>query len=317
MVKRDEGAQRLPSQEKLTTNHKTQNTTMATSLTDLVLDIASKESILAARAHLAPLGRFAHSFALAENEKGNVVKIPVFSRAAAGDFSASNNYTSATSAGVSGKNITLDKHKWCSQRLLPDDAMETDCGRDWASQTTISTVESVAKALAQDALIAIVNGGTASAGLFGDGASYISKVATARTKAIAADIAPSRATLLVSSDFYSQLLAELPADVYGSRDALLDGYIDRILGFGRIAEIPDSTFVGAVVADDAFGVATRLPLVQNPELFEVSDIAVPELGPWSFRVRATGANSTDAKFLGAEIVYGVAVLQPAAILVNT
>lgn len=290
---------------------------MATTLTTLTLDIAAKEAILAARAPLAPLGRFAHSFAVAENEKGNVVKVPVFSRGAAADFGASNNYTSATSAGVAGKNIPLDKHKWCSNRLLPDDAMETEVGRDWAAQTAVACVESVAKALADDALAAIKAGGTASASLFGSATSYLKKVAAARAAAITAGIDPARATLLVTPAFYSELLSELPADVYGSRDALLDGVIDRVLGFGRIAEVNYTGLDGAVVADDAFGIATRLPLVQNPDLYEVSDVSVPEVGPWSFRVRATGANATDAKFLGAELVYGVAVLQPTAILVKT
>lgn len=307
---------------------------MASSLSSLVLDIAARDSILAARASLAPLGRFAHSFALAEDEKGNVVKVPVFSRGAAAEFGAPlqgggvNDYTSATTAGVAGVNITLNHHPWESKRLLPDDVMETDVGRDWAAQTTIAAVDACAKFMQDAVMTDIVTNATGTA-LTISGATYLKKVAGIRKQAIAAGMKPQQSTLLVNPDFYSELLTELPADVYGARDALLDGWIDRILGFGRIAEVcgaPNVTigtggdaktysFDAAVVADDAYGLATRLPIVQNPDKFDVSDITMPEIGPWSFRVRSTGTNSNDAKFLGAEVIFGCACLQPTKILV--
>ena len=307
---------------------------MASTLSSLVLDIAARDSILAARASLAPLGRFAHSFALTEDEKGNVVKVPVFSRGAAAEFGASlqgggvNDYTSATTAGVGGVNITLNHHPWESKRLLPDDVMETDVGRDWASQTTIAAVDACAKFMQDAVMTDIVTNATGTA-LTISGANYLKKVAGIRKQAIAAGIKPQQSTLLVDPDFYSELLTELPADVYGARDALLDGWIDRILGFGRIAEVcgaPAVTistggsaktydFDAAVVPDDAYGLATRLPIVQNPDKFDVSDITMPEIGPWSFRVRSTGTNSNDAKFLGAEVIFGCACLQPTKILV--
>ena len=304
---------------------------MSSSISSLVLDIAARDSVLAARASLAPLGRFAHSFALTEDEKGNVVKVPVFSRDAAKEFGAAldgggvNDYTSATSAGVSGVNVTLNHHPWNSKRLLPDDAMETDAGRDWAAQTTIASVDSCAKFMQDEVIKDIVTNATGTALSF-SGTTYLKKVASARTQAIAAGIKPQLSTLLVTPDFYSQLLSELPADVYGARDALLDGWIDRILGFGRIAEvcgapqtvISDTTynFDAAVVADDAYGIATRLPIVQNPDKFDVADMTMPEIGPWSFRIRSTGTNSNDAKFLGAEVIFGNACLQPTKILVS-
>ncbi len=303
---------------------------MASTLSTLLLDIAARDSILAARASLAPLGRFAHSFALTEDEKGNVVKVPVFSRGAAAEFGSAltgggvNDYTSATTAGVAGRNISLNHHPWQSQRLLPDDVMETDVGRDWATQTAISSVDACAKFMQDAVLTDIIKNATGTLTIPGTG-TYMKRVAAIRTAAIAAGMKPQLSTLLVTPDFYSELLAELPADVYGARDALLDGWIDRILGFGRIAEvcgapevaISGTTYVfgGAVVADDAYGIATRLPIVQNPDKFDVSDISMPEIGPWSFRLRSTGTNNNDAKFLGAEVIFGCACLQPAKILV--
>ena len=300
---------------------------MATSITALALDIAAEASVRAARLKLAPLGLFARSFAAAQAEKGSVVRVPVYSRAAAAEFTAgSNDYTSATSSGLDGKNIELNKHPWCARRLLPDDAMETDAGRDWTEQTTICCVESVASYMAQTVLLDGILKGAGTTALTISGSGAIAKVKNMRKSAIAAGVNPANATLLLPSDLYSDLIEALPYNTIGASEALLDGYVDRFMGFARVAELQDVvtyennsskdvTLDAAIVANDAIGVASRLPLVQNPDLYEVSTLTVPEVGPWSFQLRATGTNSVDAKFLGAEIVFGYQLLQPSKILV--
>ena len=40
-----------------------------------------------------------------------------------------------------------------------------------------------------------------------------------------------------------------------------------------------------------------------------------EIGGFSVRIRSTGAQSNDAKYLGAEVCFGTAALKPAEILV--
>lgn len=300
---------------------------MATSISNLVLDIAAKESIRAARVKLASIGLFARSFAEAQAEKGSVIKVPVYSRAAAEEFTAgSNDYTTATTTGLDGKNIELNKHPWCARRLLPDDQMETDAGRDWAQQTTVCCVESVAKYMAEQVITGLMKAdGTVSLSPSGDTA--IAKVASIRKAAIAAGVNPAEATLLMPVGEYTDLLAELPFNVIGAQNALIDGYVDRFMGFARIAELQDCytytnnsdklvTLNYMVVQNDAVGLATRLPLVQNPDLYEVSTLSVPEIGPWSFQIRSTGTNAIDAKFLGAEVIFGYQLLQPGKILVK-
>ena len=308
---------------------------MSTSISTLVLDIAAKESIRAARTALAPLGLFAHSFAEAASEVGDTIKVPVFSRKAAAEFGATitdggqsvtNNYTGALEAGVAGKSIALNKHPWCSRRLLPDDDMETDAGRDWASQTTICAVESVAKYMAEEVIVGIMKNASVTA-LSPSGATNIAKVASIRKAVIAGGVNPADATLLLPATEYTDLISELPYNTIGAQSALVDGYVDRFLGFARVAEIQDGyTYTNSnsklvtlnymVIANDALGIATRLPKVQNADLYEVSTLSVPEVGPWSFQVRATGTNAVDAKFLGAEVIFGYALLQPAKIFVT-
>lgn len=298
---------------------------MASSIATLTLDIAAKESVRAARAKLAPLGLFAHTFAEATAEVGDTVKVPVFSHGVAAEFaSGTNDYASASAAGVAGVSIALNSHPWQSRRLLPDDAMETDAGRDWAAQTGICSVESVAAFMANKVLVAAMKGGTA---LTVSGSTAIAKVASIRKAACTAGINPANATLIMPASEYTDLLMELPFNIVGAQDALVNGYIDRFLGFGRIAETQDAvTYTNSssklvtlnymVAANDAIGLATRLPKVQNPDLYEVSTVSVPEIGPWSFQIRSTGTQAVDAKYLGAEVIFGYGLLQPSKILVN-
>lgn len=300
---------------------------MATSITTLVLDIAAGESIRAARAKLAPLGLVAHSFAEATAEVGDTIKVPVFSRAAAAEFAAgTNDYTSSSVAGVAGVSLALDKHPWQSRRLLPDDVMETDAGRDWAAQTTICSVESVAKYMAETVITGVMQSASVTP-LTVSGSTAIAKVASIRKAVIAGGVNPAEATLLLPATEYTDLLAELPFNTIGAQNALIDGYVDKFLGFARVAELQDGyTYTNAnsklvtlnymVIANDALGIATRLPKVQNADLYEVSTLSVPEVGPWSFLIRSTGTNAVDAKFLGAEVIFGYALLQPAKIFVK-
>ncbi len=298
---------------------------MATSITTLALDIAADEAVNAAATTLAPLAKFAKTFTNAEKEVGDTVKVPVFSRGTAAEFaSGTNDYTSASTANVAGKSVALDKHPWQPQRLLPDDDMETAAGKDWVRQTTVNSVEAVAKYMVDKTLTGAMQA-TGVTSLTISGATAIAKIKGIRKSTIAAGINPAKATLLLPSDLYSDLLAELPFNVLGVQDALVDGHITRFMGFGYIAELQDEvsytnsnskkvTLDAMVVAEGAIGVASRVPKVQNPELFDVNDVVNDELGV-AIRLRATGSNSNDARYLGAEVIFGWQALKPAEILV--
>ena len=211
---------------------------MATSISNLALDIAAKDSVRAARVKLAPLGLFSHSFATSSEEKGAVIKVPVYSHDSAQEFAAgSNDYTSASTSGLDGKNIELNKHPWASRRLLPDDEMETDAGRDWTQQTTVCCVESVAKYMAEKVLVDGILKGTGTTSLTISGSGAIAKVKNMRKAAIAAGVNPGEATLLLPADLYSDLIEALPYNTVGAQEALVDGYVDRFMGFARVAEL--------------------------------------------------------------------------------
>lgn len=305
---------------------------MGTSISTLALDIAAKESVLVVRTRIAPLAKFAKSFAPAEGEVGDTVKVPVFTRGVAAEFNAStNNYITATSAGVAGVGIAMNKHPWESRRLLPDDVMETAVGKDWIGQVTKACVDSVAKYMVAEPLVGILKD-AASAGtghvtaLTVSGNTTLAKIAKIRKDTIAAGINPAEATLLLPSALYTDLISELPFNALGSADAIVNGAVERIFGFGYIAELQDEvsytnasskkvTLDAAVIANDAIAVATRLPVVQNGDLYDVSDIVSDEIGGFAIRVRSTGSNAVDAKFLGAEVIFGWAMLQPEKILV--
>lgn len=300
---------------------------MATGLSTLALDIAAEESVIAAKVALAPVAKFAKSFAAAEGEAGDTVKVPVYERGVAAEFDpAGNNYTYASAtAGVGGKSIELNKHPWQPRKLLPDDVMETAVGKDWLGQSTKTCVDSVARYIANKTLVEAMVNGTGSLSL-GSGTA-LAKAKAARKAAIAAGINPAEATFLVDSDLFSDLLEALPFNVRGAEDALINGTLTKLFGFGYVAEMQDGVSYtdsttsktydlnAMVVANDAIGIATRLPVVQNPDLFDVADLTSDEIGGFSIRVRSTGTNSNDAKYIGAEVIFGAKALKPAEILV--
>lgn len=300
-------------------------------ITSLVLDIAGGASVNAAKLALAPLAKFAKSFTAAEGEVGDTIKVPVFENQTADEFAAgTNDYTSAASAGVAGKSIELDSHPWASKRLLPDDDMETAAGKDWARQTTVNSVKAVAKAIVKKVLLTAITA-TGVTPLTITGSTAKAKVAAMRKSCIAAGINPADATLLLPSDLYTDLLAELPVETIGVNNAIVNGSVEKLFGFGYIAELMDAltyttgegtaedpkkthTVNAMIAANDAIGYGCRLPKVMNPELFDVSDVTDEEAGI-AIRIRATGTNGTDARFLGAEVIDGAQALKPAEILV--
>lgn len=288
---------------------------------------------MAARTRLAPLAKFAKSYAEAEGEVGDTVKVPVFTRGVAAEFnSASNNYVTATSAGVAGVSVLLDKHPWESRRLLPDDVMETNVGKDWTGQVTKACVDAVAAYMVATPLVGILKD-AASAGSTGhvtaltiSGATVLAKIAKIRKATIAAGVNPAEATLLLPFALYTDLIAELPFNALGADNAIKDGAVERLFGFGYIAELQSAvtytnasnklvTLDAAVIPFDALAIATRLPVVQNANLYDVSDLSSEEIGGFSIRIRSTGSNAIDAKFLGAEVIFGWTMLQPEKILV--
>lgn len=297
---------------------------MATSITTLALDIAAEDSVAAAKLVLAPLAKVAKSFNAAEGEVGDTVKVPVFANATASDFAAgSNDYTTATSAGVSGKSIELNAHPFASYRLMPDDAMETAAGRDWIRQTTISTVKAVAKAVVSKVLVEGMKNGTGSLTI--SGANAKAKVAGIRKACVTAGINPGEASLLLPSALYTDLISELPVETIGVSDAIVNGRCEKLFGFGYIAELQDEvsytnasskkvTLDAMVLGPDALGFACRLPIIQNAGMYDVSDVTDDQAGI-AIRVRSNGAVATDARFLGAEVICGAKALKPAEILV--
>lgn len=297
---------------------------MATSITTLALDIAAEKAVAAAAKKLAPIGKFATSFAAAEAEKGDTVKVPVFEAQTAEEFGNDNNYTSASDAGVAGVGIELENHPWSSKRLLPDDAMETDAGREWVEKTAVKSVEACAAAVVAKTMNVLCTA-TNHKTLNLSGTDIIKIVGQCRKQIVKDGLDPADATLILSSDKFTDLLESLKADVIGRGEAFENGFVDHLLGFARIVEADATYKTGsgesektyelnvAVVMNDAIGIATRLPKVQNPDQFEVSTVQKQEIGPWSFQLRSTGSNSNDAKFLGAEVIYGVKALKPTEI----
>ena len=91
-------------------------------------------------------------------------------------------------------------------------------------------------------------------------------VSQLRPKAIAKGLRINRAVLALNPDFFSALIADLPADVYGGREAVEAGVIPGLLGFRQVVEIPQLNVPGFVSHPDAIAIGSAVfaPVSDRP-----------------------------------------------------
>lgn len=180
----------------------------------------------------------------------------------------------------------------------------------WEGKAELNAAEVADSVLA--ALIALVT-----AANFGDAAADKATVSLAgfdakavaalRAKAIAKKLRVNRAVLALNPDFYSALLGTLDANVFGGREAMVQGVIPGLLGFRAVVEIPQMTAPGFIAHPDALAIAGRqIPFLSTKTYEQVKEISEPETGfPMTQVIYVDGP--TGKGNFSVSALYGVAV----------
>ncbi len=104
-------------------------------------------------------------------------------------------------------------------------------------------------------------------------------VAKLRAAAIAKSLRVNRSVLALSPAYFSALLGDLDANVYGGAEAMQTGVIPRLLGFGLVVEIPQLAIPGFVAHPDAIAVGSAVFKPASPKPYDsVQEIVEPETG---------------------------------------
>ncbi len=244
-------------------------------------EIYSKRFLKGLQRALAALKAFSVSFSDEAREPGESVKCPLVSPDSVDAWNATTNNFVRAAATLSNVAVTLDQRIIAGFGISPEQM--ANFHPNWWEGKADANAEEVADTVlaAVAALVTAENYGDTAA----DKASVAlasfgrKSVAAIRAAAVKRDMRPARSALCLNPDFFSALLGDLDANVYGGREAILGGTLPGILGFRAIVEIPQYEGPGFLCHPDAIAVATRkVPLADEGPYKLVRDITEPETG---------------------------------------
>lgn len=248
---------------------------------DTAAKVYSKKFIAGLTRQLAPLRAFSTDFSEEAKNPGEAVLVPLISADAALDWNDTTNNFNQSAATLGDRNVPLNGHKNTGFAITP--AQMANFNPSWWEGKADLNSASIADAvlLAVVALVTPANYGDTAAdklqiSLDGFDKASVTKI---RAKAIAKKLRINRSVLCLNPDFYSELLGSLDANVYGGREAMVQGVIPGLLGFNAIVEIPQMAIPGFVAQPGAIAVAGRtMPLFSQKPYEQVKTFSEPNTG---------------------------------------
>lgn len=274
---------------------------------DLQTKVMAESAVIAAHRNLAKLGLFAKSFNELEDKFGASIAVPVYDLSASGDFVAGTNDYGTGSNEVGGVTVSLDKHLVKSVSITDRQLAET--GINWGKDTATALADNLTRGV-NAYVFGKINATDCPLSASFDATA---KTVVANLYAIAEnnDIPVDKAVVALTPTQYSKVLSMLDYCVLGSDESIKYSLIRSLYGFkGFIctSNLPEGN-VGAIIMDEALGVASRWLMPQTPE-------AYPESGKWTtedgFTIgyrRFMDLNTGVDKF-AADVLVGAKVIQP-------
>lgn len=244
-------------------------------------ELYSDRMIEGLSANLAPIRSFSLDFSNEAKQKGKTVNVPLISADAIAAFNATSNNFSRAAFTKQEIPITFGDPYIGGFALSAADLLNFRPSF-WTGKAELDMRAICDAVLAE--IAALVTGANygdtaadkASVTLAGWGSKAVASV---RAKAVAKKLRPARSVLVLNPDFFSALLGDLDANVYGGREAVVGGAIPGLLGFDAIVEFPQLTIPGFVAQVDAIAVASRAFRPATTAPYEaVREIVEPETG---------------------------------------
>jgi hypothetical protein len=253
---------------------------------------------------LAPLRTFSLDFSNEAQQAGKTVNVQLISPDTAAAWNATSNNFERSAQTFNQVPITFGTAKIAGFAVTPENALNFRPAW-WTGKADLNVAEICDSALDDvAALITAANYGDDAEDKIAVALASMGKkaVATIRAKAIAKKLRINRSTLVLAPDYFSALLGDLDANVYGGREAVVGGVIPGLLGFAAVVEMPQLTIPGFVAQSDALACASRAfrPVRDTPYDL-VRELVEPETGLVCTHVEymagATGALSDSVTLL--------------------
>lgn len=282
---------------------------MPNTLTNTALQIYSTKLIMALKRRLAPIFAFSLDLSSEAKAKGDTIQVPLISAATAADFNATTNNYKATADDIKAKTVSLNKRKL--SKFGVDDSQNANFPASWWERKAEMSVNAVGGAALDDvwALITAANYGDTDADKLALTLATFKKagVGAIRAAAVKKGLNPAASTLLLNPDFYSMLLADLDSASYGGEEAIRQGYIPNLLGFGKVMEAPNFNSPGLVCHPDAIAFANRYLAPVDPSSYSEVGTVTDEESGLTVGIRKYGDPDTGLLSVSAELAYGLDV----------
>jgi len=282
---------------------------MANTLTNTALQIYSNKLIMGLKRRLALIFAFSLDLSAEASQPGGTIQVPLISAGTADDFNASTNNYKASESDITAKTVTINKRKLSKFGI--SDAQNANFPAAWWERKSEMGVNACAAAALDDvyALITAANYGDEDADKLALTLAGFKKagVGAIRAAAVKKGLNPSMCTLALNPDFYSALLADLDSASYGGEEAIRQGFIPNLLGFGKIVEAPDYDSPGFVCHADAIAFANRYLAPVDPSSYSEAGSVTDEDSGLTVGIRKYGDPDTGLLSVSAELAYGLDV----------
>lgn len=272
---------------------------------DLQIKVASETAIMGLQKHMASLKYFAKDVSPMADRPFAGVQVPVYALSAAAEFDETSNNWCGGQNEVDGVVVTLDKHYIKSISLNDIEAGETDINflRDGS--------RAIADVLGQAAnkyVWGLINSTNVPVEEEFDGSS-LSAFAQLFAIADEHDVNPYECVLALDPTNYAKLMAQLPANVYGTDDAIKFGVVPNAFGFRAVvctSYLPTGT-IGAIIPYNTLAIVSRTnkPAIDG---YVATWTAENEDG-FTLGYRVFEHLCMGKMFLGADVLFGAKIVQ--------
>lgn len=268
---------------------------MATNL-NVAMQIYSKRFIAGLTPQLSALSAFSTDFSDELTEEGETINVPLVKPDAAAAFDETTNNFARASADLEDVPIKINKSAIAGFGLTLKQMV--NFRRNWWEAKADQNLLSVAQKVQTDVYALITEEAFAKTPIAVTLASFTKKVvAGIAGKAADAGLTVERCALCLAPNYFYALLGDLDATVYGGSEAIRNGVIPALYGFGKIVRASGYTGPGFVCQPDALGIGGRkiIPADTTPYK-EFGSIVEPNTGMPINRVIYTNGAGGNTSF---------------------
>lgn len=253
---------------------------------------------------LAPLRAFSIDFSDEFKEPGETVNVPLISADAVKDWDDETNNYGTNEGNTDTRPVKINKRKKTGFAVTPS-MMANFRPSSWTGKAELNNRELAGNVLADICTVVTeANYGKDKKLQVALAAFKRAAIATLRGQIVKAKLIPAKCVLALNPDYFSGLLGDLDSQVYGGREAVVNGSIPGLLGFRAIIEVAQYNEPGFVCHPDAIAVASRKVIVADTTPYkEFGAMVEPETGLTMNRVIYT-AGATGKTNFNVECNYG-------------